>query len=149
VSGRLVMSRRLALWLGLGLAGLSAIPCGFFGLWAAASGGSDKGSPALAAEWKADLSQYRTPEEAQAKNKDVIVVRFDDGAWVFGRCQSSHGVWKRGGGTVVVKDSKGRVRAFFGHVCGEGALGARWERYSLATYYHETLSTGFVEHPLP
>ena len=75
-------------------------------------------------------------------------MRFDDGAWLFGLCQSSHGVWKRGGGTVVVKDSKGQVRAFFGHVCGDGALGDRWEQDSLAEYYHETLKCGFVEHPL-
>src|SRR5262245_52108453 len=144
-------NRRRILWLFVGLAGLCAIPCGFFGFWAAAAGGSNKGSSELAAKWKADLSQYPTPEEAQAKNRDVVVLKFDSGEWAFGLCQSSHGMWKRGGGAVVVKDSKGQVRAFFGHVCGEGMLGATWAKASLTAYYHETLTCefGFTEHRLP
>ena len=143
--------RRAFLWLLVGAAGVLSVPCCFFGFWAAAAGGSSRGSPELAAEWQAELSRYRTPEEAQAADPDVIVLRFDNGEWVFGRCQSSHGMWKRGGGTVVVKDSKGQVRAFFGHVCGEGMLGATWERTSLDRYYDVTLGHegGFVEHPLP
>ena len=113
---------------------------------------NDRGSPELAAEWKAELSQYRTPEEAQAKSRDIIVLRFGDdaGGWVFGRCQDSHGAWRRGGGTVVVKDSKGQVRAFFGHVCGAGNLGAAWEQWSLEDFYKKTLGEGrFVEHHFP
>jgi len=140
---------RPLLWVAIGLSAVCAIPCGFFGLWAAAAGGSDKGSPALAAEWKAELSQFQSPEEAQAKDPKVIVRRFPDGSWVFGRCQSSHGMWKRGGGTVVVKDSKRQVRAFFGHVCGDENLGAVWEHWSLDEYYRQTLDLqegGFVEY---
>jgi len=140
--------RRLV-WLIVALALAAAFPLTFFGFWWAASAGSSNGSPKLAAEWKAELSQYRTPEEAQSRNKNIIVLRFENGEWLFGRCQSSHGVWRRGGGTVVVKDSTGRVRAFFGHVCGDECLGAVWEHYSLDMYYYKTLSPeegSFVEH---
>jgi len=140
--------RRLV-WLIAGVAVAASVPLAFFGLWWAASAGSSQGSPELAAEWQAELSQYQSPDEAQTKDPKVIVVRFSDGSWVFGRCQSSHGVWKRGGGTVVVKDSKGQVRAFFGHVCGDENLGAVWEHWNLDLYYWKTLDPaegGFVEY---
>lgn len=127
-------------------------PCAFFGFWAAAAGGSDKGSPELAQEWKVELARYQTPQEAKAKNPNIIVVEFANGEWVFGRSQSSHGMWKRGGGTTVVKDSKGQIRAFFGHVCGDGQLGANWGKPDLAGYYKETLAVAganFTEYQYP
>ena len=37
---------------------------------------------------------------------------------MIGIAQNSHGLFSRGGGTIVVKDSRGDIRAFFGHVCG-------------------------------
>ena len=141
--------RRRRIWL---LASVLGVLCAvILGFWAAASGGSEKGSPVLAAKWKDELNQYSTPDEAKAKNRDVIVLEFQSGEWVFGLARSSHGMWKRGGGTVVLKDSNGQIRAFFGHVCGEGMLGATWEKTNLARFYQETLSCefGFVEHSLP
>jgi hypothetical protein len=144
--------RQIVLTLALIMGALLAVPCLFFGFWGAASAGSDKGSSELAEKWRSELRNYQTPEEAVSKNKDVIIVRFANGEWVFGLCQSSHGVWKRGGGTVVVKDSNGQIRAFFGHVCGEGALGAVWEHDTLDRYYRTILDpaeTSFVEHKFP
>jgi hypothetical protein len=143
--------RRRSLWLALGLGGLCAIMlCASLGVLAAVFAVNDRGSSELAAKWKAELTEYSSPDVAQARNPDVIVIRFGNGEWVFGLCRNSHGAWTRGGGTVVVKDSKGQIRAFFGHVCGD-CLGAFWETTSLDLYYQKTLNCefGFVEHPLP
>src|SRR5262245_10668661 len=119
--------RGRTLWLTFGLAGLWTIMlCVLLGQLLAAFTINDKGSPDLAARWKAELIEYRTPDEAQTRNPDVIVIKFDNGEWLFGLCRSSHGAWRSGGGTVVVKDSKGQIRAFFGHVCGD-CLGAFWK----------------------
>lgn len=124
------------------------VPSGFLGLYVAASGGSNRGSPRLAAEWKAELSTYANPDEATAANPEVIVVRFrDSDQWVMGLTRSSHGMWKRGGGTMVVKDSTGAVRVFFGHVCGEGLLPSAY--FGLSQFYDELKSTGMVEQALP
>ena len=48
--------------------------------------------------------------------------RFPNGEWVAGVAKDSHALYAQwtGGGTVVLKDSRGRVRCFFGHVCGSG-----------------------------
>src|SRR5215218_10203954 len=105
--------RRRVLLLVLGLTGIAAIPCGLFGVFWVASAGSDRGSPSLAAEWKADLLAAAGPDDAAARDPEVVVLRFADGGWAFGKAQDSHGVWRRGGGTLVVRDSRGRVRAFF------------------------------------
>jgi hypothetical protein len=52
-------------------------------------------------------------------------IRFENGEWVAGVAKDSHALYAQwyGGGTVVLKDSRGRVRCFFGHVCGSGSLG--------------------------
>ncbi|WP_020470875.1 hypothetical protein [Zavarzinella formosa] len=131
------------------IAGLSF--CGFFCLFVAASGGSDRGSPQLAAEWRAALLAAAGPDEAAALDRDVVVLRFANGEWAFGKSQSSHGMWLRGGGTMVIRDSKGQVRAFFGHVCGPRYL--EWAHGyflpSLDAFYEKTLEQGMVEHIFP
>ncbi len=47
-------------------------------------------------------------------------VKCANGEWVLGVSTDSHGMYSQwlGGGTVVLKDSRGRVRCFLGHVCG-------------------------------
>lgn len=134
----------------LGCGGLLLLPCGFFGLMVAVQGGSDRGSPALAAEWRDQLNRYPDPDSARSANPEVLGVRCKNGEWAFGRSKTSHGVWHRGGGTLVVRDSTGRVRAFFGHVCGDNDLGARGsEPPSLAVYYGWLAEMQFVEYALP
>lgn len=45
-----------------------------------------------------------------------------------------------GGGTLVVKDSRGAIRAFFGHVCGPRFLEGQLERAkSLDDFYDHCL----------
>lgn len=133
----------------LGCAVLSVLPCGFFGFWFAASAGSSSGSPTLAAEWRDYLSQFADPDAAEAGSDSILVHRFTNGEWVFGRSQNSHGIWYRGGGTVVVRDSKGQTRAFFGHVCGEGHFGFGKpdpDLANLAEFYKRMEEAGFVDH---
>src|SRR5262245_31672003 len=114
-------------------------------------GGNNSGSPELAAEWKATLAPLADPEEAMRKNPHVQGRRFANGEWVFGLCRDSHGRLHPGGGTVVVKDSRGAVRAFFGHVCGpRGLEGTLHQAKSLADYYRYLLGDcGFKEHQWP
>jgi hypothetical protein len=46
----------------------------------------------------------------------LILHTFTNGHWMVLRCANSHGnPW---GGTVVTRDSTGKTRVFFGHVCG-------------------------------
>ena len=111
---------RVLLWVLLSAGGLAAIPCGFFGLWFAASAGTDRGSPTLAAEWRDHLARFDGPDDAVAADPEIAAMRFSNGEWALVKAQDSHGIWRRGGGTVVVRDSGGRTRVFFGHVCGAG-----------------------------
>jgi hypothetical protein len=143
--------RRTVLWVLIGCAVVLVPPCGFYGLWFAVSAGSDSGSPELAAEWRAALLAATGPDEAAASDPDVVVLRFPNGEWVFGKSQDSHGIWRRGGGTLVVRDSQGRVRAFFGHMCGprymEDAFGTN--NPSLDAFYDRVVEYGKVEYTFP
>ncbi len=144
------MRRRTFRRVFIGCAAILVLPCGFLGFWIAAAGGSDKGSPALAAEWRNDLARYSEPDAAHSADPEIIVVRCRNGEWAFGRSKDSHGMWRRGGGTVVVRDSAGRTRVYFGHVCGGYELGARGsEPLSLDAYYKGMAESGFMEHTLP
>jgi hypothetical protein len=60
------------------------------------------------------ISQFRS--RSTSTGEWASSRKFDNGQWVFGVCRDSHS--SRHGGTVVVKDSRGDVRVFFGHVCG-------------------------------
>jgi hypothetical protein len=110
-------------------------------------GPNDCGSPKLAEEWKAKLTPLADPKSAKAKDNDIQTKRFDNGEWVFGLDRDSHALIPSGGGTVVVKDSRGSIRAFFGHVCGQGASSIYMhEAKSLDEFYKKLLDCGFQEH---
>jgi hypothetical protein len=116
----------------------------FFGLWFASSAGSDRGSPKLASEWSHQLSGFTDPDAAVASNEGIWVIRCENGEWMFGLAQGSHGIWRRGGGTVVTKDSNGALRSYRGHVCrstGTPFWGSPTE--DLATVYQAITDLGF------
>jgi hypothetical protein len=75
-----------------------------------------RGSPEYAAHWRTVFNGYSDPDSAKAAQPEIVSKRFANGEWAFAIDRDSHAF--RDGGTVVIKDSKGRVRAFFGHVCG-------------------------------
>ena len=136
---------RLVLKLGVIVIAVLAMPfVAFFGLWIASSAGSDRGSPKLASEWSHQLSEFTDPDAAVASNKRVWVIDCENGEWMFGLAQGSHGIWRRGGGTVVTKDSNGDVRSYRGHVCCSTGTPFRGSATDdLATLYQEITDLGF------
>ena len=125
-------------------------PVAFFAFWIVAAGGSDRGSPELAAEWRDELASYETPEAAMLADTAIEHIRFDNGDWLIGRAQNSHGMWRRGGGTMVLADSGGQTRIFFGHVCGGGFIRRGFgEHPDLQSFYARVMESGFEEHDSP
>jgi hypothetical protein len=102
-----------------------------------------KGSPEYAAQWRDALTQFSDPDHAAAKHPEVSVQRFHNGEWVFGVCRDSHS--HADGGTIVVKDSNGKVRAFFGHVCGGGFLDGRMALTHSLSEFYQFFETGQFE----
>ncbi len=86
--------------------------------------GMGAGSVAHANVWRERFQQVGDPDAARKAFAGIVAKRFSGGEWVFGVSEDSHASPE--GGTIVLKDSRGRVRAFFGHVCGprylEGVL---------------------------
>lgn len=79
-----------------------------------------EGLPSVARRLKAEMEPIADPDEALRQHPDWFVLRFPNGEWMFGYGYDSHG-FRVGHGTLVVKDSRGQVRVFFGHVCGTNA----------------------------
>jgi hypothetical protein len=63
------------------------------------------------------LQAVSSPQEAEGAIKRCGTVYFPNGEWVTGVGIDSHS-WRRAKDTLVVRDSRGQVRAFVGHVCG-------------------------------
>ncbi len=84
------------------------------------------------------------------RDKQTVGIRFPNGEWVTGVTKDSHGLYSEwfGGGTVVLKDSSGRVRCFFGHVCGVGNFMLAGQPASLAAF-DAAIASHFVEQPWP
>ena len=127
------------------------VPIALFSLYFLASVGSNRGSVKLATVWRDTLQKYKTPDEAKGHVRNLEVAHFKNGEWAFGLSQNSHGAWLRGGGTVVVKDSRGNIRVFFGHVCGSGCLNSpSWNPLpDLDALYAKLKDRDFVEQQLP
>ncbi len=96
------------------------------------------GSPELAREWAAILDGLPDPEVAQQANGRIWGKRFPNEEWLFGLAQDSHGA-PRIGGTVVIKDSRGGMRAFAGHVCGPHYVQYTIERVGTLDEFYEQL----------
>lgn len=81
-------------------------------------------SMAEAAKLRAILEPIPDPEAGRGCDPEFSFRRFPNGEWVMGVARDSHAPLSLylGGGTVVLKDSRGRVRCFLGHVCGPGRL---------------------------
>jgi hypothetical protein len=110
---------------------------------------SDRGSPELAAQWVTILDTFADPKEAERNVPNVQGKRFANGEWVFGLCRDSHG-YQKGRGTLVVKDSRGDTRIFFGHVCGPRYLESELSRLqSLDEFYQRLQICSVKEHEKP
>jgi hypothetical protein len=60
------------------------------------------------------VADRNTPGDGHA---NALLYAFPNGDWLAIAYASSHNTW--GGGTVVTRDHTGRMRVFFGHVCGK------------------------------
>ena len=76
------------------------------------------GQPSYARHWKAIIEPLPDLDTAISAYPELKVTRFPSGEWVFGIWISDFG-FHQGKGTVVLKDSRGAVRVFFGRVCCE------------------------------
>lgn len=83
------------------------------------------GAPSLALKLKAEVEAIPDPETATRLHPNWFAVRFPKGEWVFGHGVNSHGL-SPGRNTLVMKDNTGRVRIFFGHVCGPNLGIEQW-----------------------
>ncbi len=74
------------------------------------------GSPRYARKWSARLAEVSSSQQARERYDQAGVREFTNGDWLVWVSDNSHGnPW---GGTVVTRDNRGVVRAFYGHVCG-------------------------------
>jgi hypothetical protein len=101
--------------------------------------GYEEGLPSAGRRLKAEMESIPDPDMAQRFHTDWAVRKFSNGEWVFGYGINSHGSrpWR---GTLVVKDSRGQVRIFFGHVCGTNGVAPLMSQgrvQSLDDFYRE------------
>jgi hypothetical protein len=84
------------------------------------------------------------------RKANVVGLYFPTGEWVVGVAKDSHAWFSTytGGGTAVLKDSRGRVRCFFGHVCGDGNLALANGAKSLDEF-DAMIVNYFTEQPWP
>jgi hypothetical protein len=68
-------------------------------------------------ETSSTLQAVTTPEEAEGAINRCGTVHFPNGEWVTGVGIDSHS-WRRAKDTLAVRDSRGQVKVFVGHVCG-------------------------------
>jgi hypothetical protein len=109
------------------------------------------GSMTFAVKVRPGVEAMPEPERTFADNDTGrLGIRFTNGGWVTGVGMSSHGFFCdfNGGGTVVLKDSRGRVRCFFGHVCGNCNLMRANEATSLDEF-DSFLTPHFTEQRWP
>lgn len=81
-----------------------------------------RGSKYYAHKWYTIFQKIDSIEKAKREYPDISIYKISDGEWIFGISDDSHA--SIFGGTIVVRDSKGNVRCFFGHVCGEKFINA-------------------------
>jgi hypothetical protein len=95
------------------------------------AGSMGTGSNWRASVWRERLASIKSVEEARQRFPELEVLQFGDGTWMVLASENSHA--NPLGGTIVARDSRGSMHAFFGHVCGESlvrsdTLGGAWNR---------------------
>lgn len=84
--------------------------------------GLGHGDSNYARTWKQRIEALPDPATAKVAYPEIEATTFPNGEWVFGVSSDSHG--SHWGGTIVIKDSTGKVHVYFGHVCGPHRLEA-------------------------
>jgi hypothetical protein len=128
----------------LGLLLLTACGGGFVSLLWQRLNAMGEGSARRAEVWQERLRDVPDPDAARQAFPVVVWKRFGSGEWVFGVCEDSH--MNPNGGTIVLKDSRGRLRAFFGHVCGRDFLEQLLQHTDSLDGLYDELRTGGRSH---
>lgn len=147
------MRRRGPLWAVILLGGVALSPLLFVGyIWLGFQFTGGTGSVEKALQLRSQVEAVPDPDSV-TPDRNWAVVKCANGEWVFGVCTSSHDMYAQwfGGGTVVLKDSRGRVRCFLGHVCGRWdiELHERREYDSLDDVDGVLAQCRYTEHPWP
>ena len=121
-----IRRRNVTWWIAIASTLIVGLPAVFVSVYFFSSGGT--GSIDEALRLKAVVEQIPDPESGEGCDDGYAAKRFANGEWVLGIGRDSHAMMSefRGGGTVVVKDSRGRIRCFFGHVCGRLSFMNDW-----------------------
>lgn len=127
---------------------LVAALIGFFWLGMQTSGGM--GSMNEAERLRPIVEGITGPDD-QTGEAGHWAIRFPNGEWVAGVAKDSHALYAQwtGGGTVVLKDSRGRVRCFFGHVCGNCNLYVDTFRLQSLDEFDAQFTAKFAEQKWP
>ncbi len=78
------------------------------------------GSEYYAQKWSARFENISSIEQLKKEYPNIEYVICENGEWLFGISSDSH--FNPWGGTIVLKDSNGKISAYFGHVCGPNFL---------------------------
>jgi hypothetical protein len=117
-------NRKIISWvIGLSVPLILLVCYGLLHLYFNSEGGT--GSMSEAVKLRAILEPIASPEDGVGCHPEYVSKRFSNGEWLLAIGRDSHGPLSRytGGGTFVMKDSRGRLRCFLGHVCGAGGPG--------------------------
>jgi hypothetical protein len=112
---------------------------------------NNNGSLEEAVKLRTIIESINSPETGAGCDPDYDFKKFNNGEWVAGIGRDSHALWSKNrvGGTVVLKDSRGQVRFFAGHVCGpRGQFNVAYGVASLDEFYIR-MNGQFAEKPLP
>lgn len=95
------------------------------------------GSQRYATKWSRRFKSLTSIEEARSRYANIVTLELPNGEWIVWVSANSHG--NPFGGTIVTRDSRGDINAFFGHVCGGAALrGASLDEvYEYLSEYYE------------
>jgi hypothetical protein len=110
----------------------------------------DDGLPSDARKWKGIIENVPDPESAMnhpdlSTQWGFALKRFENGEWIFGISTDSHQLISRGG-TVVLKDSSGKTRVFYGHVCTREGLQYLIDNHeSVGEFYTSLSQSGYQE----
>lgn len=145
------MKRRPPLWAIYVLGGVALAPLLFIGFIVIGfhfAGGN--GSMTKAQQLRPRVEAVPDPDSLPA-GFSWTAVQCANGEWVLGTSVSSHDMYSDwfGGGTVVLKDSRGRVRCFLGHVCGRWDIELKGRYESLDDIDATLAKCRYTEHPWP
>lgn len=97
--------------------------------------GMGTGSEKYRDEWVGKLGRYDDISRLKALYlEDLQNIEFLDRTWICGVCLSSHGHYD--GGTIVIRDDKGRFLYWMGHVCAPSALADMFRQYKKSSEIH-------------